>query len=83
MKKSNLEMEIYQNMVENRGTLDEETYLMTFELLKDDDEKIEKTRRYLEEKVVKQIQMIFGRMSPECNLEEQSFEDWVKYIFGI
>lgn len=77
------EKKIYDELLKNNGKRTEEFYLMTAELLKDDDEKIDKVKKLLEDRVLKQIQSIFNRLSPECNMDEQSFIDWVCYIYDL
>ena len=75
------ENEIYEDLYKNKGKMTVENYLKTCQLLKDDDEKIEQAKKLLENQL-KKIQMIFGRLSPEANLEQQSIEDWIFYIYG-
>ncbi len=78
----NEEIKIYQELIKNKGEFTEDIYLATYQLLKDDDIKIEKAKKLLEGQL-KKIQAIFGRLSPECNLEEQSIVDWICYIYGL
>ena len=76
------EKEIYADLYKNGGEMTIENYLRTSQLLKDDDEKIEQAKKLLEGQL-KKIQMIFDRLSPEANLEQQSIEDWIFYIYGV
>ena len=76
------ENEIYEDLYRNKGQMTIENYLRTYQLLQQDDEKIEQAKKLLESQL-KKIQMIFGRLSPEANLEQQSIEDWIFYIYGV
>lgn len=76
------ENEIYEDLYRNKGEMTIENYLRTYQLLKDDDEKIEQAKKLLEGQL-KKIQAIFGRLSPEANLEQQSIVDWICYIYGL
>lgn len=75
------ENEIYEDIYRNKGEMTIENYLRIYQLLKDDDEKIEQAKKLLESQL-KKIQAIFGRLSPEANLEQQSIVDWIFYIYG-
>lgn len=76
------ENEIYEDFYRNKGEMTIENYLRTYQLLKDDDVKIEQAKKLLEGQL-KKIQAIFGRLSPEANLEQQDIESWIKYIFNF
>lgn len=76
------ENEIYEDIYRNKGEMTIENYLRIYQLLKDDDEKIEQAKKLLEGQL-KKIQTIFGRLSPEANLEQQSIIDWICYIYGV
>lgn len=76
------ENEIYEDIYRNKGEMTIENYLRIYQLLKDDDEKIEQAKKLLEGQL-KKIQAIFGRLSPEANLEQQSIVDWICYIYGL
>ena len=76
------ENEIYEDLYRNKGEMTIENYLRTYQLLKDDDVKIEQAKKLLEGQL-KKIQAIFGRLSPEANLEQQDIVDWICYIYGL
>ena len=76
------ENEIYEDIYRNKGEMTIENYLRIYQLLKDDDAKIEQAKKLLEGQL-KKIQAIFGRLSPEANLEQQSIVDWICYIYGL
>ena len=77
----NEEFEITKMLYENKWEYNEEIYLATYELMKEDELKEEKVKKLLEQKVLLQIQSIFGRVSPCGNLDKQSFADWMMYLF--
>ena len=74
------ELELYKKLYENKGIYDEQCYLLSFALMKDDEEKIAKVKKLLEGKILKQIQVIFDRKSPYGDGND-SIEDWLKYIY--
>ena len=76
------ENEIYEDIYRNKGEMTIENYLRIYQLLKDDDAKIEQAKKLLEGQL-KKIQAVFGRLSPEANLEQQDIESWIKYIYGM
>lgn len=76
------ENEIYEDIYRNKGEMTIENYLRIYQLLKDDDAKIEQAKKLLEGQL-KKIQAVFGRLSPEANLEQQSIVDWICYIYGL
>ena len=80
-KQNNLEWEITKELHQNKGEYNEEIYLMTYELCKDDDRADEKARRLLETRVLEQIRTIYGRQSAEGNLGADDFLSWIKYIY--
>lgn len=83
MKKNEIEEKIYRQMIANKGVFDEDLYLMTYELMKNDEENTDKIKVLMQNKLLKQIQAIFNRLSPEGNLEQQSIEDWLCYIYDL
>lgn len=83
LKKNEIEEKIYRQMIANKGVFDEDLYLMTYELMKNDEENTDKIKVLMQNKLLKQIQAIFNRLSPEGNLEQQSIEDWLCYIYDL
>lgn len=80
-KEQNLEWLITKELYENKGQYTEEAYLMTYELMADDEKKEEKVKKLLEGRVLEQIRSIFGRQSAEGNLENDDFISWIKYLY--
>ncbi len=74
------EIEIYQKLYKNKMVYDEQIYLLSYELMKDDEEIIEKVKKLLENKVLKQIQHLFNRESPYGD-GQNSIVDWLKYVY--
>lgn len=74
------EIEIYQLLWKNKGIYDEKSYLLSYELMKDDEEIIDKVKKLLENKVLKQIKHLFGRETPYGD-GNGTIVDWLKYIF--
>ena len=74
------ELELYKKLYENKGVYDEEAYLLSFALMKDDEEKIQQVKKLLEGKVLKQIKTLFNRESPYGD-GNGSIVDFIKYIY--
>ena len=78
--KNDLEREIQNKLKENNGVYTEEIYLMTFDLMKEDDDKACKAKRLINEKaLLNKIQIIFGRECPTPD-EEPTLVNWLKYL---